>query len=453
MKSNFKAICLVATAILSKQIEAQTPSASIISEIQYILDTSRIGQSVPGAVLSIHKVGEYNHSWGSGVRDLITNTPANGTERFRVGSVTKNFTATAILKLVDMGTLNLNDPIAIWLPANITAVIPNVNQIKIKNLLNHTSGLADYVNDPASTIVPDFINNNFLQVSSSDIMLNYFPSLTPTSLPSDSTWYYTNTGYLLLGKIIDSASGMGYKQFIAQVVQSSNLLDTYLPVMRDSSISGSHMNGYFYADAAHPYFDITLENTSWANAAGEMISTAKDLNTHFKNLLDGNLISANSLNKMLDFPQTQALYGFGCYSVNLNGHQWYGHNGGIPGYITNMFYSPFHNAYVSFNFNYEDGNLDGLSVALDEYLSQSVGLKTTNESAGFSVYPTIANNEVKLLLPENKGEFSVYDALGKVVLRQNFSETNITIDILKLEKGHYFINVDGINSPQRFIKI
>jgi D-alanyl-D-alanine carboxypeptidase len=453
MKSNLKAMYLVATTIFSSQVTAQTPSATIVSEIQYILDTTRIGQLTPGVVLSIHKVGEYNHSWGSGVRDLLTNTPANGTERFRIGSVTKNFTAAAILKLVDLGTINLSDPISQWLPANVSAVIPNVNQIKIKNLLNHTSGLADYVNDPASTIINDFIANNFLQVSSSDIMLNYFPPLTPTSLPSDSTWYYTNTGYLLLGKIIDSASGMGYKQFIAQVIQSVGLQDTYLPATRDSSIIGTHMNGYFYASPALPYFDITLENTSWANAAGEMISTAKDLNAYFKNLLDGNIISANSLNKMLDFQQTQALYGFGCFSVEVNGHEWFGHNGGIPGYNTNMFYSPYHNAYVSFNFNYEDSNIDALTVALDGYLSQTATLATENK-AGFALYPTIANSEITLLLPEiNNKTITIIDATGQVVVQQKQTNTNVSVDVSKLSSGHYFVHVEGINIPQRFIKM
>ena len=267
------------------QTFSQNPPQNVINDIQIILDNQRIAQNAPGAVLSINNVGNWNYTWASGVRDLITNTPATGDERFRIGSVTKNFIATSILRLANQNILNLDDPISLWLSPTIMNVIPNGNLMTIRHLLNHTSGLADYTNDPNSNINDVFSSNPLTQFSFEDIMLTYFAPLTPVALPSTSNFNYTNTGYKLLGEIIKNASGITYKQYFQQnIFNPLNLNNTTVPATGEYDISGTHLNGYI-AFGGEQYNDITVQNTSWANGDGDMISNTSDLNYYFKTLL------------------------------------------------------------------------------------------------------------------------------------------------------------------------
>ena len=442
--------------VFNMKVVAQNPPQNVIDDIQNILNSARTTQQSPGAVLSINAVGRWNYTWGSGVRDVVTNTPVTGIERFRAGSVTKNFTATSILKLASQGILNLDDPISLWLPPTIMNVIPNGNLITIRNLLNHTSGMADYVNDPNNTIVGVFINDPFTQFSIEDIMTTYFAPLNPTGVPSTSTFSYTNTGYALLGKIIESTSGLSYKQYFQQNIFSPlNLTNTSVPATGEYDISGIHLNGYF-ASQTNPYNDITLENTSWANSAGEIISTAPDLNKYFKNLLEGNIIPISYVNMMTNFSSTNAGYGFGCYQIEADGVQWYGHNGGIPGYGTNMFYSPTLNTYVSNNYNYEDADINPILLEINTYLNNTLSINQNSfNSITSSIYPNPSNDFIRWNYKNDfqNDEIYITDLTGKKIIEIKNYEINSQIDISKLENGIYFISSSKNKSiSTKFIK-
>jgi D-alanyl-D-alanine carboxypeptidase len=455
-KINYFKVIFIGFLLSTFSSLAQNPPQNVIDDIQNILDTARTTELAPGAVLSINVVGQWNYTWGSGVRDIVTNTPVTGNERFRVGSVTKNFTATSILKLASQGVLNLDDPISQWLSPTIMNVIPNGNLITIRNLLNHTSGMADYVNDPNNTIVGVFISNPLTQFSIEDIMLTYFAPLAPTGLPSTSTFSYTNTGYALLGKIIENASGLTYKQYYQQnIINPLNLTNTSVPATGEYDVSGIHLNGY-YASDSELYNDITIENTSWANSAGEVISNVSDLNRYFKNLLDGNIIPMSYVNLMTNFSSTDAGYGFGCYELYADEVQWYGHNGGIPGYGTNMYYCPSLNTYVSNNYNYEDADINPLLLEINTYLNNTLSSSDNNLDESISkVFPNPSKDYIQLDYTNNNQIDDIYiiDLTGKKVIEVPNYTSNSKIDISKLQNGIYFIKSKDNNSKvKKFIK-
>lgn len=422
---------------------SQKPPQNVINDIQNILNNERTTQLAPGAVLSINAVGRWNYTWASGVRDLVTNTPATGDERFRIGSVTKNFIATSILKLASEKILNLDDPISLWLSPTIMNVIPNGNLMTIRHLLNHTSGMADYTNDPNSTINDVFSSNPLTQFSFEDIMLTYFAPLTPVALPSTSNFNYTNTGYKLLGEIIKNASGLTYKQYFQKnIFNPLKLNNTTVPATGDYDISGTHLNGYVDF-GGQQYNDITVQNTSWAEGDGDMISNTSDLNYYFKNLLEGNIIPISYVNMMTNFSSTNGGYGLGCYEIYGDGVQWYGHSGSIPGYGTNMLYCPSLNTYVSINYNYDSADMVPLLLEINTYLNSTLSL-STNQKSEVAIYPNPASDSIHIDFQKTQ-EFNIKitDVLGKIVLEKYKYANQNQIDISNFQKGVYFIEIEN----------
>ncbi|WP_439554676.1 serine hydrolase [Flavobacterium macrobrachii] len=434
---------------------SQNPPQNVINDIQNILNNARTTELAPGAVLSINAVGQWNYTWASGVRDLVTNTPVTGNERFRIGSVTKNFIATSILKLANQNILNLDDPISLWLSPTIMNVIPNGNLMTIRHLLNHTSGMADYINDPENTINAVFSSNPLTQFSFEEIMLTYFAPLTPVALPSTSNFNYTNTGYKLLGEIIKNASGVTYKQYFEQnIFNPLNLTNTTVPATGEYNISGTHLNGYI-TFGGQQYNDITIQNTSWANGDGDMISNTSDLNNYFKNLLEGNIIPTSYVNMMTNFSSTDGGYGLGCYEIYGDGVQWYGHSGSIPGYGTNMFYCPSLNTYVSINYNYDGADMNPLLLEINTYLNSTLSSNNNNFNESIATaFPNPTNGIVTIKISNYSGEidFTLVDLSGRKVSEQN--KTNFhnekSFDFSGIDSGTYLLNIK--TNEHNFVK-
>jgi D-alanyl-D-alanine carboxypeptidase len=297
---------------------------------QAMRDTLQLGY--PGILA---KTSEGGKTWGyaAGVANLSTKKPMKTDFRFRIGSVTKTFTATVVLQLAGENRLNLDDSIEKWLPGVIQGNGYNGKQITIRQIMNHTSGIAEYLRSKDT----DFMDTK--KSYTADELVKMGISLPPDFAPGKG-WSYSNTGYVLLGILIEKLTGNSYAEEIEKrIIEPLELSNTFLPG-NSSVIPGTkHARGYVQPDEASELKDVTYYNPSAASSAGDMISTADDLNKFFSFLLDGKLLKKKQLKQMLTTVPTGREgidgYGLGIYETKLpNGVSIWGHTGGILGFTT-----------------------------------------------------------------------------------------------------------------------
>ncbi|OOQ93185.1 serine hydrolase domain-containing protein [Bacillus cereus] len=298
---------------------------------QAMRDTLQLG--FPGILA---KTSEGGKTWGyaAGVADLGTKKPMKADFRFRIGSVTKTFTATVVLQLAGENRLNLDDSIEKWLPGVIQGNGYDGNQITIRQILNHTSGIAEYLRSKDADMM------NTKKSYTAEELVKMGLSLPPDFAPGKG-WSYSNTGYVLLGILIEKVTGNSYAEEIEKrIIEPLELSNTFLPGNSTVIPGTNHARGYIQPDGASELKDVTYYNPSIASSAGDMISTADDLNKFFSSLLGGKLLKENQLKQMLTSVPTGREdlgngYGLGIYETKLpNGVSVWGHTGGIPGFGT-----------------------------------------------------------------------------------------------------------------------
>ncbi|KFN02209.1 serine hydrolase domain-containing protein [Bacillus clarus] len=298
---------------------------------QAMRDTLHLG--FPGILVKTSEGGK-TWSYATGIADLRTKKPMKTNFRFRIGSVTKTFTATVVLQLAGENRLNLDDSIEKWLPGVIQGNGYDAKQITIRQILNHTSGIAEYSRSKEA----DFTDTK--KLFTADELVKIGISMPPDFAPGKG-WSYSNTGYVLLGILIEKVTGNSYAEEIEnRIIEPLELENTFLPG-NSSVIPGTkHARGYLQPDGASELKDVTYFNPSIGSSAGEMISTADDLNKFFSSLLDSKLLKKQQLKEMLTTVPTGRAdigdgYGLGIYETKLpNGVSIWGHSGGIPGFGT-----------------------------------------------------------------------------------------------------------------------
>ena len=256
-----------------------------------------------GATSVIVFVSDHGHST---VATAGTPPPAAG-QRFRIGSVTKTFTATMVLQLVDQNRIGLDDPVGRYLPG----VIPAGGTITIRELLQHRSGLDNY------TDYPLWMDQAERSPSIRPIDALRFAASQPLLFPAGSQWAYSNTNYIALGLVIEKVTGHPFGQELRQrILKPLALSQTELATTR--RLPDLHDEG-------------TNPNLPWA--AGGIVSDAQDLARFFSALLSGHLVSRASLAKMMQTaPSSQD--GLGIFAADLPCGRFWGHNGRILDYRT-----------------------------------------------------------------------------------------------------------------------
>ena len=275
----------------------------------------------------------------SGLADVSTGRPMDPTDRFRVGSVTKTFVATVALQLVREHKLSLEDTVEHWLPG----ILPYANQVTVRNLLNHTSGVPEYIVAPLLEI---YFGNRFRSWKPSEVVV--VVAGQPQLFPAGTRVSYSNTDYVLIGMIIEKATrndlGSELKRRIFRPLQ---LKDTSFPG-NDPVIPAPFARGYSLArdDRLRPIegqlFDFTLINPSPAWAAGGIISSVTDLARFFHALLGGRLLPPALLAEMKATrpgATPDARYGLGLVEISTPCGPLLGHDGGFPGFSNSFFSS------------------------------------------------------------------------------------------------------------------
>ena len=278
----------------------------------------------PGVAIAVVKDGKPVHIEGYGVANLEWDCPIRPDTVFCLASITKQFTATAIMLLEREGKLRLDDPITTYLPDYPT----HDRTITITHLLNHTSGIKNYTS--LDTFMSDISQKN---LASADLPA-YFKDL-PLVFEPGTRFLYNNSGYHLLGLIIEKIAGMSYEQFIQQhIFQPLDMHHSYY--MHNEAIIPRRASGY--ANTPEGYRQTDYLNMMIFYAAGSLGSTVEDLIRWDAALREGRLLDVATQERMYTSLQLAdgrtEEYGFGFRVTSYEGHRLVGHGGGIPGFHT-----------------------------------------------------------------------------------------------------------------------
>ncbi|MEU8973454.1 serine hydrolase domain-containing protein [Streptomyces monashensis] len=278
----------------------------------------------------------------SGLAELGTGRPVPRDEYVRIGSTTKTFVATVLLQLVGAGRLSLDDTVDRWLPGLVRGHGNDGRRITVRQLLQHTSGLPDYVED----VVPDlsaagYRRNRWTTYSSEQrvaFALRHRPSFAP-----GTGWTYSNTNYVLLGMVIRAVTGRSWEWEVrARIVRPLRLTHTLAPGDRPF-LPGPHAHDYQQFEPGGPMTDTTIAYLPFdGDADGALISTAADTNRFFRALLGGELLAPAQLAEMRrtvrtppghgDPPGARDGLGLDWTPLSCGGGYW-GHSGDGFGYL------------------------------------------------------------------------------------------------------------------------
>ncbi|MCU0640806.1 MAG: beta-lactamase family protein [Candidatus Margulisbacteria bacterium] len=278
-----------------------------------------------------------------------TTSSNDANAHFRCASVTKTFTAAAIMLLHQQGKLNVDDKITATIPGSTEPYVPNTpeynipykDQISIRMLLRHRAGVWDVDNEvvPATAPVPyagqSYIYYTELASAEHTYTFDELVSVDATSQLSyfapDTSFHYSDTGYSLLGKIIERVSGKSYGEFVSENLAAPNGLTrtTFPHLGPDTSLPAPYFTGYGYYNKT--LTDATRYNISKHVAEGNAITTPADLASWIKRFLSGQAGLSRATVDLITAEAASGVYGLGVSAVNGLG---YGHNGGVDGYVT-----------------------------------------------------------------------------------------------------------------------
>lgn len=276
-------------------------------------------QGIPGMTVAVAKNGSMLYAQGYGIDDIFTKRPSRPPDVFEIGSVTKQFTASLIMKLQEKGQLSVDDSISLYLPEyNFPSAIT------LRMLLTHTSGLANFTD---FNQLGDWIRNG---VSETTVLTAV--SQAPLEFQPGTQYSYSNSNYFALGTIIEKLSGETYASALDQMLfQPLGLTHTYYELPPASQAASGYNN-----DGAG-LVPGRIWDRSAAFAAGALSTNVYDLVAWDAALISGKVVSAASFKEMttsngFELPSLSATYGFGLILSTFNSRRFIWHDGQIGGF-------------------------------------------------------------------------------------------------------------------------
>lgn len=332
--------------------------APVTANLQQMIGAQIRDTGIPGMQIEI---ATPEGTWDSAAGNTSPGSgePAQPGMRFLIASVSKTFTSVAVQKLAEDKKLSLDDPIDRWLPVDLVAKIPNGHIITVRQLLDHTSGIADY--DENSIILQEYLDP--------DTPVPYQTGLeqglgASPLYPPGTNYTYSNVNYILLTLIIDKAAGVPYEDYATRtILVPLGMNDTFF--QQTNHIPGPHMRATMPGPNG-TIIDFTDLYVQFDRGAGDIVSTTADLNSFHRALREGKLISKASLADMEKSTRQsgRAGYGLGYATEMLSPANLtvQGHTGGYPGSFTFWYYLPAKDTYVTFNLNSAGTSLENLGI-------------------------------------------------------------------------------------------
>jgi D-alanyl-D-alanine carboxypeptidase len=326
-------------------------------------DITRSG--APGIMMSVSKEGSNIWSGASGKADLASNINMQACNIIRVGSTVKTFTAVTIMLLIEENKLSLDDPITKYLSSDLIRDIENANRVTVRQLLQHSSGIYNYIVNPKFQTAS---LNDLVKVWKRDELLYYARGMKANFAPGEDV-QYSNTNYILLGEIISNIELKPfYKVFEEKIFAPLQLKFTRFAA--EDPIPNGLVRGY--ADLYSNLNVINVTNYSgwdYYTADGGLISNAHDEAVFMKALFTGKILSSSSLQSMLQWmePRKQddenfkIYYGLGIFKIDTSYGPAYMHSGDAIGYYACMVYFPDQQTTITWAVNGNYGSIDAFT--------------------------------------------------------------------------------------------
>jgi len=280
----------------------------------------------PGAAVLVARGDVVLYRGARGRGSIELGLPLSADHVFRIGSVTKQFSAAGLLKLAEEGKLTLDDPLTKFVPG-----YPNGDKVTVRMLLNHTSGIRSY------TSMPGVMEGPIQKDVTTAQLIDTFKNEKPDFAPGDG-WDYNNSGYVLVGAVIEAASGMPWHAYLKQALFAP-LGMTHTGYGNEAvAVIPGHVSGYTLVEGK-PAVAFYLSMTQ-PHAAGALVSTVDDLLRWNRALHEGRVLESGDYRQMIT-PVGKAAdehYGFGIVHGTLRGADLLQHGGGIFGFSTYLLY-------------------------------------------------------------------------------------------------------------------
>lgn len=350
--------CFLLPSIFAVMVLAAASATHADRIDEYFVEQMRI-KNVPGASVAVVRGGRVIKSTGYGLSNIETNTAATVDTVYEIGSVSKQFTAAAIMLLVQDGKLAVSDPVR----KHLNEAPASWNPITIRHLLTHTSGIQNHVEIPGYL---DRFGTNLSYQTKPDRneTLRMFFEL-PLEFEAGATWAYDNTGYILLGSVIERVSGQSYYDFLA---------DRIFKPLGMSSTQGTHPKtivrhraaGYGWENGKFVNRPALLPGIAFS--AGTIISTVTDLAKWDAALHSNQILTAESKKIMWTTTRSEDGatlpfdYGFGWFFDNYRGHRLVQHSGATPGFSAVFYRFPDDGLSVIILSNISGTNIDHWAI-------------------------------------------------------------------------------------------
>ena len=263
----------------------------------------------------------YKNAFGYAQLNQSEKVPSTTKTYYRIGSVTKMFTAVLVFQFIENGRLKLNDRLTTYFPE-----IPNAKLITVKNLLNHSTGLSNYSDQP------DYLQWKY-QAKSKGELLDLIRQSKSTFVPGKKH-EYSNTNFLLLSLLLEKISGESYQKLLTErILSKTGMNRTYYEAAADTARKESKSCKYFNGKWVQQREDVAENHLG----AGGIVSTPSDLVKFINALFSFKLINESSVKDMTSFDQD---YGLGIFKFQFGPAAAYGHEGRINEYYTTLIYFP-----------------------------------------------------------------------------------------------------------------
>jgi len=337
-------LTLLLSSLLLPVVHAQSPSKAGLARFAERALADNCDPEAPGMAVLLARGDEVLYRGACGRANLELGVPLSPDQVFRIGSVTKQFAAAAVLRLAEDGKLSLSDPLTQFVPG-----YPGGDKITVEMLLNHTSGIRSYTDIDAI-----MSGGGIMRDLTTAQLVDSFKDEKPDFEPG-AGWHYNNSGYVLVGAVIEAASGKPWHAYLDEVFfKPLGMAHTGYGNGAEAVIAG-HVDGYTrngerWARAAH------LSMTQ-PHAAGALVSTIDDLHRWNRALHEGRVLREASYRAMVT-PVGRAAdnrYGFGIVTGTLRGVPQLQHGGGIHGFSSYLLYLPGSDVSVAVLYNADAG--------------------------------------------------------------------------------------------------
>ncbi len=452
MRKNIIPLLLILIGIFASSRAFASIDSTLSKRFQKTLDSMLKVTHLEGISASVN-IGSHGQWCGASGLSYAKH-PMDTSMHLCIGSDTKLFISVMLLKLQELGILHLDDSLYKWLPkmANVDSTI------KIRQLLNHTSGIADYL--ISLTAMVDSVSKNLGRHWTPEELVK---NIQTPYFTKGTNWAYSNSDYLLAGMIVRNASKELLSKHLHKIILSPlQLNNTYLDAedTLQGSVAHPWENGY---DITNIIYNPRTAMSSYCWAAGGIYATAKDMANWYQALFRGKVINDSSMKQLLDFVPCNPLYGLsyglGIATDTSNGRVILRHGGAIFGYLSRNLYDSIANTSIFVLVNQDGIDPTPVVAALHKVVMQykSTGINNpTPSNLTITLAPNPAQNKILIQSSFNElSQYIVYNMGGQICLSGNIIPGGAhEIDISALPKSMYVVKISnnsgfGVN---KFIK-